>query len=1329
MDWHAAVYGSRSGTGGYRDFGGRSGDSCDDDDFGRTYGAYGRTQLVDDDVLKRRSGSAYYRAHDVLSSGRMHDCTYAVTDAGVSLGALVTSADQYADDYRVSVEVDEDAGDIADSSCTCPAYGRFRGVCKHVVALIMDYDERPDDFQRVASGASGAGRAPSRQSARRTSRALAAFMQRREADLRQQEKDRQLGLLKEIGSIADAGGTAGGAAGGMQAVRHMPIGSVTLRPTVECRDTGCFVRLRIQVPSRSIAYVVKDIHALLQAVRHQEFVSYGKKLAFIHTRDAFDPRSRALIGVLDRADAIHSSINDDYADSYLYRRKADAAEMRLSDNEIADLLDVYVGSDATVDYAPSSRYYAQTAPSRVVEGDPALGLAMEPAGGESGDDGEPSGYVISHAQCVERFIVGQRSSYVIVRPMSPAVLEAGRRDRSGAAGAAGAAGSASHGNIVPNDGKAEDAWDMLMRVRSQAAANTAPAVIRRCGAGFAANRELITLLSGDDEHASMFLSAADVDAFARTILPLLDDGGAAPESGGDPSRGGLGIVLPERLRRLVQAPCRIEIYLDRDREGVSCDVQARYGDARFHVFDGIGSDAANGGVRRDAGAERLAVEAVLHYFPRPSSETARIPESDDEAIYRLLTEGLPVFRGIGDVFSTPAFDGLSAMPKPTIRVGLSVRSGLVEISPIADEIDPADVAALLASYRKRRRFHRLRNGSFVDLRTVDATAVDDIANDLGLRANAFESGPVTVPAFEAYYLDHQVGAADKDASFTGYLDDLRVIDPARYRVPGALAGVLRPYQAEGFRWLNAVSDKGFGGILADEMGLGKTVQLLSYLLSRRDEARRVGPSLIVCPASLVYNWAAEAAKFTPELTVAVVAGSKASRRAILDGARRACVDGSGDGSGDGSASPGSETDDGWQGASTASVEDRDPVPDILVTSYDLLRRDIADYEGVTCYCMALDEAQYIKNAATKSAKAVRAVNARHRFALTGTPIENRLSELWSIFDFLMPGILGSYTHFRERFEMPVLSGDEAAQAKLQAFVGPFILRRLKSQVLKDLPDKIENVITVQLEGEQRKLYAALEQQLRATLNKTKDVDFNTGKIQVLAQLMRLRQVCCDPRLLYENAGEAGGSAAARGGAGDGVAAHAGRDAAGRGVGKPGVAKMPSAKLDAIAELVDSCRDAGRKMLIFSQFTSYLDLIAERLRANGVAYDMITGTTPKKRRLELVDRFNADATPVFLISLKAGNTGLNLTGACVVVHADPWWNAAAQDQATDRAHRIGQTQDVNVYQIVAKDTIEERILNLQRTKTDLATRFVDAASSSTGHSIASLTKEDLLSLLG
>ena len=532
--------------------------------------------------------------------------------------------------------------------------------------------------------------------------------------------------------------------------------------------------------------------------------------------------------------------------------------------------------------------------------------------------------------------------------------------------------------------------------------------------------------------------------------------------------------------------------------------------------------------------------------------------------------------------------------------------------------------------------------------------------------------------------------------------------------PAALASVLRPYQAEGFRWLNAVCDKGFGGILADEMGLGKSVQLLSLLLARHKESRAERrPNLIVCPASLVYNWVAEVAKHTPELRVEAIAGTKPERRAMLDGVRAAQQD-----------TGVSPTRESARPASAAAASD--DVPDVLVTSYDLLRRDIDDYAGLEFYCMTLDEAQYIKNAATKVSKAVRSVTAVHRFALTGTPIENRLSELWSIFDFLMPGMLGSYAHFRERFEMPVLSGDETAQKKLQSFVGPFILRRLKSQVLKDLPDKIENVITVQLQGEQRKLYAALEQQLRSVILRQRPADFNTGKIQILAQLTRLRQVCCDPRLIYENAD---GHASVLS-AGVQSAAKDPQQSVKQPVKQSKARKtVSSAKLDAIIELVDSCRDAGRKMLIFSQFTSYLDLIAQRLRADGVEYDMITGATPKKRRLELVDRFNADATPVFLISLKAGNTGLNLTGACVVVHADPWWNAAAQDQATDRAHRIGQTQDVNVYQIVAKDTIEERILNLQRSKTDLAQRFVDSASSATGRSMAALTKDDLLALLG
>ncbi|NEG96532.1 helicase [Bifidobacterium sp. SMB2] len=1268
-----------------------------DDDFGYDGGygyddaaegegaAYGhQDEAIPEHVLRVLGGSAFYRAYDVISGGRMHALACTVgRDSTTTLTALVSSSSGSAS-YRVRATLDESHGRVLDSSCSCPAYGRYGSACKHIIALIMQYNDSPESFDQDAPGGTEAGGMTLRR--RRTSRMLQSFMQQEEMRRRQEAQERQVDLLKQVSALADsddAVGAAGrkGAVGIATLEQHMPVGSVALRPGIgkSERGNGWLMRLHIIVPSRGIAYVVKDIDALLRAIQWRQYVVYGKKLAFTHTLDAFDERSRAVIGILRRAADIRAGIESvggasvgrrgGYRGGYR-SRKPQSSEMLLTDAEIADLLDLYVDSGQTIDYAPAG-YYAAAMDASVVDGDPDMGLSVERIDGSDGvgtDDGGSAasgavvghggGYVIRHRMNAEALIIGQQSSFVIVR--------ASADDIDGG---------------IP--------------------------VIHRCSRRFVENRRVIDVLCDDNDADGLYLGPDDVDIFAATVLPYVtpvrgdaadpaDTDGAAnavapQDSSRDEGHGnGIPMRLPDELARRRRLPCRIEIYLDRDLHGVSCEMKARYGDDRFDVFAGIGPHDA----MRDRDAERLAVEAALHYFPRPEGLIARIPESDDDAIWRLLTEGLPVLRDLGDVFSTPAFDGLTAVSHPVIRVGLSLKSDLVEISPIADEIDPKDVPALLAGYRRRRKYHRLSNGAFVNLHDVNTAAIDDIAADLGLKPEELAAG-VAVPSYEAYYLDHQVADDDKDERFRDYVNDLKVIDPASYAVPQSLAATLRPYQVEGFRWLSAVCDKGFGGILADEMGLGKTVQLLSLLVARRDEFRTVGPNLIVCPASLVYNWAAECAKFAPELSVEVVAGTKAERRRMLETAR------GGGKSGDSS------------------------VPDVLITSYDLLRRDIADYDGIECCCMVLDEAQYVKNHATKSSKAVRAIAARHRFALTGTPIENRLAELWSIFDFLMPGMFGSYAHFRERFEMPVLSGDEKAQARLQAFVGPFILRRRKADVLKDLPEKIENVITVRLEGEQRRLYAALEQRLRATLNKQKDVDFNAGRIQVLAQLTRLRQACCDPRLLYANYGS---DLPQDDGSADVASKDATAVAAGGAVKAAKSARPPkSAKLDAIEELVLSCRDAGRKMLIFSQFTSYLDLIAERLRRDDVAYDIITGATPKKRRLELVDAFNADATPVFLISLKAGNTGLNLTGACVVVHADPWWNAAAQDQATDRAHRIGQTQDVNVYQIVAKDTIEERILNLQHGKTDLASRFVDAASSS-GNAISALTRDDLLALL-
>ena len=340
--------------------------------------------------------------------------------------------------------------------------------------------------------------------------------------------------------------------------------------------------------------------------------------------------------------------------------------------------------------------------------------------------------------------------------------------------------------------------------------------------------------------------------------------------------------------------------------------------------------------------------------------------------------------------------------------------------------------------------------------------------------------------------------------------------------------------------------------------------------------------------------------------------------------------------------------------------------------------------------MVLDEAQYIKNHQTLAARAVKTLDATHRFALTGTPVENRLSELWSIFDFLMPGLLGGYERFRDRYELPIDDGDQDAAEMLRETVKPFVLRRLKSEVLDDLPDKLEQVVACRMGRTQRELYDAREQALRMSLEGNASEDLGTERMQVLAELTRLRQLCCDPRLVYED--YEGGSC----------------------------------KLDTIWQLVSSVMDARAKVLVFSQFTSFLSLVAERLDQEGTAYYTITGATPKKRRVELVEAFNADDTPVFLVSLRAGGTGLNLVGASVVIHADPWWNLAVQDQATDRAHRIGQTRDVTVYKVIAAHTIEERILMLQEAKGELAERFVGVGGGAA--SLGALTRDDLLRLL-
>lgn len=463
----------------------------------------------------------------------------------------------------------------------------------------------------------------------------------------------------------------------------------------------------------------------------------------------------------------------------------------------------------------------------------------------------------------------------------------------------------------------------------------------------------------------------------------------------------------------------------------------------------------------------------------------------------------------------------------------------------------------------------------------------------------------------------------------------------------ARAEMLEEFDQDALEDVKLLAQHGFGGILADEMGLGKTLQVISLLASQKDQ-----PSLIVAPASLVLNWEAEFKKFAPEMKTLVLSGSKKERSGQL-----------------------------------ADLTDID----VVITSYDLLKRDIANYEPHTFAYEVIDEAQMIKNPRTAAAKSVSVVKAKHLFALTGTPIENRLSELWSIFNFVMPGFLKSYWEFKKDFESPIVKEDDQdCLNRLSQMVGPFIFRRLKKDVLKDLPDKLEEVCYVGVGKEQRRLYDAEIARLKNKVMAEDDEGIKREQIEILAALTRIREICCDPGLLYEDY------------------------------------KGKSEKRLACVDLIKSAIDEGHKVLLFSQFTSMLDLLEESLKAEEIGFLRIDGQTPKARRLTLVNVFNHKDSPakVFLISLKAGGTGLNLTGADTVIHYDPWWNVAAQNQATDRAHRIGQEKKVTVYKLIAKDTVEEAILDLQEAKSLLAQGILTAESVSS----ASLQKEDLLKIL-
>lgn len=703
----------------------------------------------------------------------------------------------------------------------------------------------------------------------------------------------------------------------------------------------------------------------------------------------------------------------------------------------------------------------------------------------------------------------------------------------------------------------------------------------------------------------------------------------------------------------LQASFRFDV---NERGELLMEPQLSYGSYTFHPLE---DENVPRTICRDVPGEFRVSQLIQKYFKYKDPKSLHLViKEDEDSLYRLLDTGLEEFRLLGDVYVSDKMKQWKVLPPPKVSVGVSVSSGWLKLSVDMGDINPQELTRILTAYTQKLRYYRLKNGQFLQLGEGGLCTVSRMASELGISRRELTSGRIKVPAYRAMYIDSLLKEGPgisyyRDQLFKAVVRGLKSVEDSEYQVPEPLQTILRDYQKAGFRWMKTLDSYGFGGILADDMGLGKTLQMIALLEDAYENGEKA-PSLIVCPASLVYNWEHEIGRFAPMLGVCSLVGSSSRReerlRALKDGTERFQV---------------------------------------LITSYDLLKRDVEHYKSICFRYQVADEAQYIKNASTFSARAVKAIDARTRFALTGTPVENRLGELWSIFDYLMPGFLFSSQHFKKEYEGPIVrDGDEEALKRLQKLIGPFVLRRVKKDVLKELPEKLEQVVYSAFGEEQKKLYAANVLELKKKLEAGGFGDSGKERLQILKDLMRLRQICCHPGLCYENY------------------------------------KKGSGKLETCMALVRKAVAGEHKILLFSQFTSMLGLIEERIKEEGISCYKLTGATSKEERSRLVDEFQRDGAPVFLISLKAGGTGLNLTAADIVIHYDPWWNAAAENQATDRSHRIGQEKQVTVYKLIARNTIEENILKLQALKQRLSEQIVTEGTLS----LASLTKEDILSMI-
>ena len=715
----------------------------------------------------------------------------------------------------------------------------------------------------------------------------------------------------------------------------------------------------------------------------------------------------------------------------------------------------------------------------------------------------------------------------------------------------------------------------------------------------------------------------------------------------------------EEVEKYIPKELYVKLYLDYDKNNyIIADIKFCYDNYEFNPLK-----EENVNIARDVLKESEILDVFIKTGFMLDRANSRLILTSDDAIYNFLSNEIEQYMKKFEVLATEEFKQKQIKQPKISNVGVRVENNLLEVDFEGLGFELSELKEIMDKYRLKKKFHRLKNGEFINLEENETmNLLDNLKTNLDIDFKEIEKGEIKLPIFRSMYLDRllknsNIKNINKDDNYKNIIEkvDNKNIDE-ELKLPEGLNASLRNYQETGFKWLKTLDSYNFGGILADDMGLGKTIQLVSVILSyveNSGDMESLKPSLVICPSSLTLNWFNEIKKFAPSLKVLLINGNAQERKNKIE-----------------------------------KINDYN----VIIESYDILKRDIEIYKEKNYefkYAIA-DEAQYIKNNNTQNFKAIKEINAETRFALTGTPIENSLSELWSIFDFVMPGYLFSYRKFKELYETPIVKNeDQSAMKKLKMLIEPFILRRIKEEVLTELPDKTITILNNEMEEEQQKIYMSYMAQVKQEIETEISVNgFEKSQIKILSLLMRLRQICCHPSLFIENY------------------------------------KGESSKLKQCIQIVKDAIESGHKILLFSGYTTMFEIIEQELKKENITYYKLTGQTKVGDRIKLVDEFNENPDiKVFLISLKAGGTGLNLIGADMVIHYDPWWNLSAENQATDRTYRIGQKKNVQVYKLITKNSIEEKIYELQQKKAKL----IDNMLSTKETFVSKLSKDEIMNL--